>query len=193
MSRSRSALRKKPLLLSILAFAAALSCSFDYDEAVVGEELAEEIPDSVMLDFSQTVVQEDGRWIRIQAERAEMYEKLDKMVVRNVVFEEFDAEGNLRTEGRAEQAVYHTDTENAEFKGAIVFNLTEEEVTLASEAMTWVEESRLLTTPPGVTVLLERGDGSFIRGQDLVADLRRMVVELGAAVQGSLVIEEESE
>jgi len=193
MSLLRSFSPGNLLLLSILAVVAASACSFDYDEAVVEEELAEEIPDSVMLDFSQTVVQEDGRWIRIRAKRAEMYEKLDKMVARDVLFEEFDAEGNLRTEGRAEEAVYHTDTENAEFTGSIVFNLAEEEVTLASEGMTWVEESRLLTTPPGVTVLLQRANGSFIQGQDLVADLRRMVVELGAAVQGSLVIQEESE
>ena len=171
--------------------AAILSCSFDYDEAVVEEELSEYIPDSVMTGFSQTVIEEDGSKIRILASRAEIYEKLDKMVAEEIAFQEFDAEGRLRTEGRAEAAIYYTDTENAEFTGSIVFTLVEEGTTLAAEGISWEKESKRLTTPPGATVLLEREDGSFIEGRDMIADLRTMVVELGRAVRGRIVIKEE--
>jgi len=174
------------LLISVFAF----SCSFDYEEATVEEELSEEIPDTVMLKFSQTVVEEDGSMIRLEAERAEVYEKQEKMIALGISFREFDENGELITEGKAEKAVYHTDTENAEFSGAILFFLPQEESTLVTDAISWVDETKRLSTPPGVAVLLQREDGSYIEGQELVADLRNMIVEFGKSVSGRIVLSE---
>ena len=174
----------------MLLLVCALSCSFDYEEATVEEELSEEIPDTVMLKFSQTVVEEDGSMIRLEAERAEVYEKQEKMIALGISFQEFDENGGLITEGIAEKAVYHTDTDNAEFSGSILFFLPQEESTLVTDAISWEDETKRLKTPPGVSVLLQREDGSYIEGQELVADLRNMIVEFGRSVSGRIVIEE---
>jgi LPS export ABC transporter protein LptC len=187
-----SAIKKRHLLLLILLALFSFSCSFDYEEATVEEELSEEIPDTVMLKFSQTVVEEDGSMIRLEAEKAEVYEKQEKMIALGISFQEFNEAGELITEGKAEKAVYYTDTENAEFSGSILFFLPQEDSTLTAEAISWEDETRRLTTPPGVSVQLQRKDGSFISGQDLVADLRSMIVEFGKAVSGRIVVSEEN-
>lgn len=174
----------------MLLLVCALSCSFDYEEATVEEELSEEIPDTVMLKFSQTVVEEDGSMIRLEAERAEVYEKQEKMIALGISFQEFDENGELITEGKAEKAVYQTDTDNAEFSGSILFFLPQEESTLVTDAISWEDETKRLKTPPGVSVLLQREDGSYIEGQELVADLRNMIVEFGRSVSGRIVIAE---
>jgi LPS export ABC transporter protein LptC len=179
-----------PILVLILSHVFSLSCSFDYDEATVDEELSEEIPDSISFKFSQVIVYEDGARIKLEAERVEVYEKLNQITAYGLHFEEYGADGELLAEGKANKAIYDMETEDAEFSGSVIFTSIQEKATVKTEGIYWEDESRMLTTPPDVLVLFEKDDGSFIEGKELEADLRRMEIRFANDVRGRINIED---
>src|SRR5512136_1543800 len=97
---------RRPLALTLLAAAAIFSgCSLNYEEARVAEGIAGETPDTIMVNFRHTVVNEGKLWVKFSAERAESYGKRKEVVLLGVRFQEYDAEGKLVTEARADKAV----------------------------------------------------------------------------------------
>ena len=97
-----------PVVLLLLLLA---SCSLDYEQARVAESISGQIPDTILLDFTHTVMSGGKVWVVLQAERAETYNERKEIVLHNVLFREYDQQGGLLTEARAEQAVFHTDSE----------------------------------------------------------------------------------
>src|SRR4030042_1404272 len=71
-------------LAAARALAAALGlpagCSLSYEEARVSEQMAPEIPDTVMVGFTHTVVDEGRVWVRLSARRAEGYDQSKRIV-----------------------------------------------------------------------------------------------------------------
>ncbi|HEQ72421.1 MAG TPA: hypothetical protein ENN69_08020, partial [Spirochaetia bacterium] len=64
-------------------------------------------------------------------------------------------------EGRAGSAVFYTDTENAKIYGAIYAYSVDEEVAFYADTLFWNREDRILESPSGEVVRIERDDGSF--------------------------------
>lgn len=169
------------------------SCTFDYRSAMVEENLSEEIPTSVLLNFNQTIVKNGRIILEAEAERAEIYDALDKTVIQGLFFAEYGREGEKLTEGRAENGVYYNDSENAEFSGNVYLYSITEETGIRTENLTWDNEKRLLTTPTETTVTIERDDGSRLEGQGLEADLRLRKIVLNRGVSGTYYTEEGEE
>jgi LPS export ABC transporter protein LptC len=187
----RSLALRSPALLAPVLLAAVLAagggCSLSYEEARVGEELAAEIPETVMTGFTHTVVDEGRLWVKMAAERAESYGKTKRIVLAGVRFEEYDAQGGLATEASADWAVYHTDSENAEVQGGILIRSSQEKASLSAVSLSWVKEGRRLEGGPGQEVRIAKDDGSFLEGRGFRADFRRRRLQFAEGVSGGYV------
>lgn len=158
---------------------------------MVDENLAEELPESIMVELSQTVVEEGKIILKIEADSVEIYRGFIKTVARGLHFFEYDDNGDTLTEGWADEVVYFNETEDAEFTGNVYFYSKKEEISISTDSIRWESEPRYLETPAETTVTLKRDDGSFLEGTGLEADLRRMEIKLKGGVRGRYVTEEE--
>ena len=166
-----------------------LSCSFDYREAQVPEDLEGTIPNIVLKGFRQTVVSKGKVVLRIQVEKAEGFERKKRTIFQQVEFSEFDEEGQLLTKGRADSVVYESDTRNATVSGKVMIHSLREEGKIRAESLTWNDKERVLTSPEGDRVRLEDDKGSWIEGKGFTADLRRLSVTFSGPVRGEYVVE----
>jgi LPS export ABC transporter protein LptC len=170
-----------------------LSCSLDYEQARVAESIPGQIPETILLEFTHTVVSEGRVWVVLEAERAETYSERNEIVLQGVFFREYDEEGNLHTEAQAERAVFATDSEDATVSGSIQIYSHEEEASLQAGSLSWIREGRRLVADDGQTVRLQTDDGSYVEGEGFSADFRRKRLEFSSRVRGSYVREEEEE
>jgi len=176
----------RPMLLLLLA-AALAGCSLDYEEARVAQDMSAGIPDTVMTSFRHTVVTGGRVWVRLEAERAESYVKSKRIVLSGVRFEEYDSAGELVTEGRADRAVFFTDSENAEVSGGIRIRAPGEKAALSAGRLVWTKEGRRLEGGAGELVQIAKDDGAFISGRGFRADFRRRRLEFAEGVTGRYV------
>ena len=179
-------------LLAILVLL-GLSCSLDYDQARVAESIPGQIPETILFEFTHTVVSGGRVWVILEAERAETYGERNEIILEGVFFREYDHEGNLLTEAQAERAVFATDSEDATVSGSIRIYSYEEQASLQAGRLSWVREGRRLVADDGQTVRLQKDDGSYVEGEGFSADFRRRKLEFSSRVRGSYVREEEEE
>ena len=107
-------------------------------------------------------------------------------------YTEYDAAGNPVTTGSAERAVYYTEREDAALSGSIRLRSESQGITVQAEALRWEDAPRRLVSTPGDIVEFIRADGSQVRGDGLVADVRRKTIRFSGAVSGILVAESEA-
>ena len=182
---------KKARLFLVLLQLLLISCSLDYEQARVAQRIPGQTPETILIGFTHTVVTGDRVWVILEADRAETYSERKEIVLEGVYYREFDEEGNLLTEARAEEAVFSTDSENATVSGSIVIYSPEEQAALQANRLSWTREGRRLVADDGQTVRLQKDDGSFVEGQGFSADFRRKKLEFASRVRGSYVWEEE--
>ncbi len=168
-----------------------ISCSLDYEQARVAESIPGQTPETILIDFTHTVVSGGRIWVILEADRAETYSERKEIVLEGVYFREYDEEGYLLTEAQAERAVFSTDSEDATVSGSIVIYSQEEKASLQASQLFWTREGRRLIAEDGQTVRLQKDDGSFVEGQGFSADFRRKKLEFASRVRGSYVWEEE--
>ncbi len=178
------------LALALLLLAA---CSLDYREAMVEEDIHRETPDTVMDDFTHTIVSGGHVTVVLEARQALEYGKKKQTVLKDVRYREFDSDGRLVVEGSADEALFETDSENATLEGSIVIHSVKEKAVLHASKLTWTRDGRVLEGEPQERVRLDKEDGSFVEGAGFRADLRRGRVEFGSAVEGSYVQDEEEQ
>jgi LPS export ABC transporter protein LptC len=189
--------RRRFPALPAAALAATLAlgggCSLSYEEARMAEQIAPEIPDTVMIGFTHTVIDEGRVWVRLSAQRAEGYDQSKRIVLTDVRFQEFDREGGLTTEAAADRAVYHSDSEDAEVTGNILLQAPQEKVLITAASLSWIKEGRRLSSGEGQSVRLVKEDGSFLEGQGFQADFRRRRLEFTQGASGGYVEGEDGE
>jgi LPS export ABC transporter protein LptC len=186
MSAARAA-----LITILLPF--FLSCSLDYEQATVAESISGQIPETILFEFTHTVVSEGRVWVILQAQKAESYGERNEIFLQGAFFREYDREGTLITEARADRAVFSTDSENATVSGSIQIYSYEQKASLQADSLSWVREGRRLVADDGQTVRLQKDDGSYVEGEGFSADFRRKRLEFSSRVRGSYVREEEEE
>jgi LPS export ABC transporter protein LptC len=184
-------------LLVLCVLCSLFGCSLDYAQAEITEELSEEIPETVLTDFTHTVVENGRPEFVISADRAENFTERKQTVLFQVTFAEYDSDGSVVTEGVADRAVFFTDTENAELRGNISFYSASEEGRIEAQYLEWNREERRLTSNPADQVLLAKESGSQIRGTGFRADFTLKQIEFSGkaasteSVRGTYVSEEE--
>lgn len=150
----------------------------------MAEDIAEEIPETVFIDFTHSIVDGGRLWVVLEAERAESYPKKKEISLAMVHFREYDEQGSIVIAGQADKAVFFTDSENARLTGAIFIYSAPDEAGLYAESLTWTREGKILESGGSSAVLLRKDDGSFMEGREFRADLRRKEFRFAAGVTG---------
>lgn len=187
--RGRAAARARRTAFAAAATAFAVAaCSFDYPTKGA-DELAEQVPKTVLTGVTYRIVR-DGR-VRavIGARQVEHYPSTGTAVLIGAHYTEFDDAGTVVATGSAQRAVYYTESEDAELAGAIDLRSESEQTAVHAGVLRWASKPRELSAPAGEVVELARDDGSQVRGAGFTADLRRKAVRFAAPVTGSFVVD----
>jgi len=179
--------------LLVLSLILTVSCSIDYDEAMVAEELSEELPDIIIYDFTQVQVKDGKPAYRIMGEEAKMYEKKQEHTISSLLFQEFNEEGEIITEGWADEVLFFTVSEDAELKGDLDFYSKTEEGSISAEYLYWQKENSVLKSNAEEPVTLREDSGSSITGTGFEADFDNKQIYFTGPTEGTWVEEEEEE
>ncbi len=175
--------------VAVLLFASG--CSLDYSDTYVPDDMSEDIPDTILQQFRYTSIKEGRPVFFIEGEKAEFYVSRERTYLTNVQFTEYDADGDVATEGSADTAVYFTDTENAEIEGDLRFYSSTESATVTAEYLYWDNQEKRLRGSRDGSVAVRKDSGSKIEGIGFEADARRKEVTFSGTVSGRYVPEEE--
>ena len=174
------------------ALAAALllaGCSFDYRSTELDDELAEEVPNTVMNGVEHVVMSGDRLTAVLRIDRVESYRERDLVILSGIHYTEFDADGLVTTEAWAERAEYRSETGDARAEGSVVVSSDREDARISATGLNWSDSERILTGDDGAQVVLEWGDGSRLDGTGFEADVARRIVRYLGPVSGSLVFD----
>jgi hypothetical protein len=132
---------------------------------------------------------------RIEAVRGESYRELRKMKLTEVAFTEYapDGSGSVASEGKADSAVFFTDTESAELSGAVRMRSTRDGITVSSSYLKWDGEARTLESRADAVTTLQDDDGSRLSGSGFSVDAARRSFKFGNRTTGSFVAPEQKE
>ncbi|MEE8441545.1 MAG: LPS export ABC transporter periplasmic protein LptC [Spirochaetia bacterium] len=175
-----------PLLLVMVA-AVFASCSLDYGQSRLSNELSEEIPDTVLTGVTHTVVRNNAVRFRITAARVEAFTDENRQYLYEVGFTEYDADGAIRTDGTADFADFQTDTEDVELTGNLRFFSVPDEAWLQADYLYWNSDERQLTSNPDDPVVLEKSDGTYIVGRGFTAEMSESLIIFAGGVNGTIV------
>ncbi len=154
----------------ILLILLLTGCSLDYREAILEEELAENIPEMVLVNFRHVVVKNGVKAAMVEAERAEDYSKKHEIMIRDVHFIEYSMDGSIVNEGWADRALYNEDTGDAVIEGDIFVKSNKQKGNIIAEKLYWKDKERELKGDPEEEVVMKKEDGSFVRGRGFIAD-----------------------
>ncbi|MDR0389236.1 MAG: LPS export ABC transporter periplasmic protein LptC [Spirochaetaceae bacterium] len=197
-----------------LIFIALVSCSFDYSDE--GTTSVDE-PDIVMEDVEYTRFRDGELTLRFNAEEARRYESKQLMELDNFSFEQYSAgnsqpsgdeptgqtgttsesagqdgtSGALKADitGSGGSAVIELGPGNVRISNGVQVQVDSEDIRLEASSLSWKDEERLLES--GGQVLIERSDGTMMKGSNFSADTRRKTWEFNDGIEGSYVHEEE--
>jgi LPS export ABC transporter protein LptC len=183
---SRSISRAAPLAGLALAGLFSLSCSLAglANQVAEGEE---ELPTAVFSDYSHTVVVRGKKNFVLEAAKAELYQTSKRTLLSGVTFTEYDPDtGELLSLGRADEAVYHTDTKDAEFTGSVRLESKKQDAILQGEYLRWIDKDKKLEGRLDRTVTISRADGSSVSGAGFEANARRRSFSFRESVEGRI-------
>jgi len=168
-------------------------CSLDYG-AAMADDLAEDIPDTVVLGFTHTVVENGSPRFRLEAERGESYQAQQKMKLTGVSFTEYvPGSKNISAQGSADSAVFYTDTESAELSGSVRLHSSQGGVTVESGYLSWDGQARQLRSRAETLTSLSDDDGSSLSGAGFSADANRRSFTFGNRADGRYAAPEPAE
>ncbi|MFH2113897.1 MAG: LPS export ABC transporter periplasmic protein LptC [Spirochaetota bacterium] len=184
-------------VLAVLVFLSLVSaCSLDYG-ALLGEDLDERMPDTVIFNFVHTIVENGSPRFRLSAERAEAFRSTRTLKLVGVGFVEYERvaprpDGSrsiaipvIAAEGRADSAVFNTETENADLMGNVRVRSASDGVTVTSAFIHWDGEARLLEGGSESVTTIQDDDGSRVSGAGFKADAARRSFEFTERTTGS--------
>lgn len=186
---------KKSFVKTAIASAILIlvGCSLDYGVAMA-EDLAEDTPDTVLLGFSHTVVENGLPRFRLEAERGESYQTLKKMKLTGVSFTEYEpGSKKISAQGSADSAIFYTDTESAELSGSVRFHAFQDGLTVESGYLEWDGQERLLRSRAETVTSLKDKDGSSLSGAGFSADANRRAFTFGNRADGHYAAPESAE
>lgn len=173
--------------LLAVGVAVTFSCRLDYSSTQIAQKIETDIPDLILTNFTHTSVRHDHKQFEITAANSELFSQKSLQTLDGVKFTEYDTDGKVVTQGSADHAVLHTDTNDVELSGTIQFYSETESAHVECTYLYWNDKDRTLTSKPEDIVRIRKDDGSVISGSDFRADVARREVSFGGPVQGTVV------
>ena len=168
-------------------------CKLDYKDADLAEDMDEQIPNSVLEDFSQVVVRDGSVSYTFSADHAELFDSTGKTYFDNIGFTEYKNDGSTGTEGAAEKAIHDSKTDNIIFDGKIILNATAQDFVVKSDYLEWNNDAKILKSLDDTEVSIEQGDGSMVKGRGFVADAQGKSFTFLEEASGRYFEDEETE
>ena len=168
-------------------------CKLDYKDADLAEDMDEQIPNSVLEDFSQVVVRDGSVSYTFSADHAELFDSTGKTYFDNIGFTEYKNDGSTGTEGAAEKAIHDSKTDNIIFDGKIILNATAQDFVVKSDYLEWNNDAKILKSLDDTEVSIEQGDGSLVKGRGFVADAQGKSFTFLEEASGRYFEDEETE
>jgi LPS export ABC transporter protein LptC len=151
-------------------------------------------PTARFTDYSHTVVERGKKMLELKASSAELYDESKKTVLSDVVFSEFDPDtGELVSLGKADSAIYHTDTKDAEFSGSVLLESKRQDAVLQGEYLRWIDKEKRLEGRLDRTVTISRADGSKVSGAGFEAFALSRSFSFRESVEGRIESKAEAE
>jgi hypothetical protein len=93
--------------------------------------------------------------------------------------------------GSGGSAVIELGSGNVRVSNGVRVRVDSEDIRIETSSLDWKDEERLLEGSRGGQVLIERSDGTMMKGRSFSADTRRKTWEFGDGIEGTYVHEEE--
>ncbi|MEW5814294.1 MAG: LPS export ABC transporter periplasmic protein LptC [Spirochaetota bacterium] len=183
-------MKKRGLFITI-PLVLLFTCSFNYEAAMIAEDISEEVPETIQYDFTLTRVSGTQPEFNVSAARAESYKKKKQTVLSYVLFQEFNEKHEVITEGIADHLLFFSETENAEMSGNLSFYSVKEKARIKGEYLLWQKENEILTSKPENTILLQRDSGSWVEGSGFEADFRLKNVRFSGSIRGKYISDDD--
>lgn len=181
--------------LPVIAFTALIwsvfACHLDYEAARIPEDITAETPDTILNNFTHTIVSAGKVSVIVTADKAETFGQKKQVVIHNVHFREFDEDGGLLIEGRTDRASYSTDTEDASLSGSISIYSAVDETEILAENLYWTSAGKILEADPEEWILVRKDDGSYVEGRGFMVDFSRKRLQFASGVRGQYEWEED--
>jgi len=129
--------------LSILIL--MISCSIDYGDSILPDKIMDDTPDNILYHFLYTESSKGNKDFSIYADKAEIYNARKQTVLTDVVFQQYDSNGTVVTEGKADKGLIFTETNNAELSGDLRIYSSAEEAEIKTSYLFWNNEDKTLT------------------------------------------------
>ena len=168
-------------------------CKLDYKDADLADEMNEQVPNSVLEDFSQVVVREGKVSYVFSADQAKLFDSTKLTYFDNIGFTEYKADGSTGTEGAAERAIHDSKTDNIIFDGKIILNATAQDFVVKSDYLEWNNDAKILKSLDDTEVSIEQGDGSVVKGRGFIADAQGKSFTFLEEASGRYFEDEETE
>jgi LPS export ABC transporter protein LptC len=168
-----------------------VSCTFDYGESTSSER---ELPDLVMVNVEYIRVRSMDPIARVQAERAERYEKQGVMKLENFTFKQYGDKGNeVNAMGGAGNASVDINSGDIFMTNGVRLEVESEDIIIETNKLEWKDESHILSAGTEDEVHILRKNGTHFSGIGLSADARRHTFEFAGSVSGFYIQDEDDE
>ena len=181
------------LFITLLLPGFILSCTFDYKEAMVDEEISGSTPNAVIINLDETVIEKGIIAYSLKAEKAETYDKKNLTVFTNIQFVEYDKTGEVATEGDVGHASYYSDTEDMEFDKSFKVESLQQGYYIKGDAISWDGKEKVLTSDPEKEVTIGKENGSYIIGRGFSSNASNNSFNFDGGISGSYVSEDDDE
>ncbi|MDA3940902.1 MAG: LPS export ABC transporter periplasmic protein LptC [Spirochaetia bacterium] len=179
------------LFFPLLFISFILSCSMDYENMEIVEELGNNIPDNVIENFSYTNVDNGNISFRLYSKKAENYSQKNETLLTKVVFREYNSKNEIITEGTAAKGLIHTDSDDAELTGSLIIYSAENEAEITADYLYWNDSEKTLTGSDEGHVKLNKDSGTQISGSGFTGDIKLKKFTFDNTVQGKYHYEED--
>ncbi len=178
------------LAAGIFSVLLTFSCSINYDESSLADKILKNTPDSVLYSFIYTESNNGHKSFSIYADKAMTFNTKQQTLLQGVVFQQFDENNNIITEGKADRGTIFTENNNAEISGNIKIYTSREKAQLGTTYLYWDNDKKTLTGQPDAVITITKDSGTIIRGKDFKGNMLLKTYTLNGGVTGEYINEE---
>lgn len=160
---------------------------------MVADDLSDDIPTTILYNFTQVQVKESKPLYRITGKEAQMFKKKKNDIMTSVQFQEFDQEGTIITRGSADRVSYFSESENAELSGKILFSSDSEDGEIEASYLSWNHKDKTLKGNPDDIVVLNKKTGSTVTGTGFDANFKTKQIQFSGKISGTWIDEKVNE
>lgn len=174
--------------ISFIIIILLFSCTLDYSDSDLTDELSAEIPDMEIFDYESVEIRDGEPALKITAGEAQFYNSKEETYLKDVQFFNYE-DSEISSQGKTDSAILKMKSGDASLSGNIIIESEEDDSFLTAETLNWTDEEKRLTSEPDDQVTVKDKEGSEMKGIGFSADLKRNTIEFNGKIEGEYVSE----